>query len=145
MLIMFAHPECPCTRASLEELNQLLAHCQGRLSAAVLFYQPGGLANGWSQASSWKQAKTIPSVRVQSDRDGVEARRFGAETSGFVVLYDAAGKLLFRGGITAARGHEGDNAGLDSIVALVTGQEPLSRETAVFGCTLLDPITAQPN
>src|SRR5207244_13060377 len=27
-LIMFAHPKCPCVRASIGELNRLLAHCQ---------------------------------------------------------------------------------------------------------------------
>src|SRR5580700_5088255 len=26
-LIMFVHPKCPCSRASLEELNRLLAQC----------------------------------------------------------------------------------------------------------------------
>jgi hypothetical protein len=46
--------------------------------------------------------------------------------------------LLFSGGITPARGHEGDSAGSDAIVELVKGRIPSNviREP-VFGCTLL--------
>ena len=29
-LVMFAHPQCPCTRASMEELNRLLARTEGK-------------------------------------------------------------------------------------------------------------------
>ena len=49
------------------------------------------------------------------DDDGAEARRFGAETSGQTLLYDARGALAFSGGITGARGHAGDNAGRASL------------------------------
>ena len=59
---------------------------------------------------SWRSAAAIPGVTVHVDHDGGEARRFGAETSGFVVLYDAHGELLFAGGITTGRGQAGDNA-----------------------------------
>src|SRR5204863_7423488 len=31
-LVMFAHPHCPCTRASVGELALLMAHCQGRVT-----------------------------------------------------------------------------------------------------------------
>src|SRR5437870_11333098 len=43
ILLMFAHPECPCTRASIDELNRLLAHCHGQLVADVMFLQPSSL------------------------------------------------------------------------------------------------------
>src|ERR1700722_5435428 len=42
-LIMFAHPQCPCTRASLEELNRLLARSQGKIPAQVVFFRPAKL------------------------------------------------------------------------------------------------------
>src|SRR5688572_20864684 len=29
-LVMFAHPHCPCTRASIDELNRLLVKCEKR-------------------------------------------------------------------------------------------------------------------
>jgi hypothetical protein len=52
------------------------------------------------------------------------------------VLYDSAGNLLFRGGITSARGHAGDNAGRAAVVSLLTSDEAEGRDTPVFGCPL---------
>src|SRR5450756_1522662 len=39
-LIMFAHPQCSCTRASMEELNRLLARHHGQVTVHVMFIQP---------------------------------------------------------------------------------------------------------
>ncbi|HZE13934.1 MAG TPA: hypothetical protein VE086_09265, partial [Chthoniobacterales bacterium] len=32
-LLMFAHPHCPCTRASIGELAQIMAHAVGKVNA----------------------------------------------------------------------------------------------------------------
>ena len=61
---------------------------------------------------------------------------FHAETSGQTALYDATGNLLFSGGITSARGHEGDNDGRAAVVSLLTSDGAEERETPVFGCPL---------
>jgi hypothetical protein len=52
-----------------------------------------------------------------------------------VVLYNAAGALLFSGGITAARGHEGDNAGREMVLAHLAANDA-GRRAPVFGCPL---------
>src|SRR6266852_2319151 len=36
-LVMFVHPQCPCTAASLGELAIIMAHAQGQLEANVFF------------------------------------------------------------------------------------------------------------
>src|SRR5579859_1171728 len=136
-LVMFAHPQCPCTRASVEELNRLLAQCRGRIAAYVLFFKPGQLPGNWTKTDLKQSAAAIPGVTVRDDPDGMLARTFGAETSGYVLLYDPRGRLLFRGGITAGRGHAGDNAGENAIVSLVAGQSTSLRGTPVYGCSLL--------
>src|SRR5215469_11881826 len=46
-LVMFAHPRCPCTRASIGELALLMAHGQGRLRAHVMFFRPVGSSDAW--------------------------------------------------------------------------------------------------
>src|SRR5438045_118860 len=97
-LLMFAHPRCPCTRASIEELNRLLAKCEGKLDTKVLFFEPKNYPPDWARSSLWKSAAAIPGVVAQADPNGIEARRFGASTSGFVVLYEPKGQLIFRGG-----------------------------------------------
>src|SRR5689334_1415170 len=39
-LILLAHPHCPCTRASVEELDRLMAQAGDRLAVDVLFVTP---------------------------------------------------------------------------------------------------------
>jgi hypothetical protein len=135
-LIMFAHPKCPCTRASISELAELMARCQGQVNAQVVFFRPAGVEKTWAQTDLWQSASVIPGVSVKEDEDGREARMFSAETSGRVVLYDAGGRLIFSGGITAARGHSGDNDGRSAIVELLAHRKPLKDSTPTFGCSI---------
>lgn len=138
-LIMAVHPRCPCTGASLSELEQVLARCQGRVRAHVLFVSPAGTGPEWRETPLWRQAGSIRDVDVTEDGGGLEARRFGIMTSGHALLFDETGALRFSGGITASRGHAGDNAGRASLVALVEGRPPMAHVTAVYGCGLVDP------
>lgn len=135
-LVMLAHPHCPCTVASVGELAQIMARLQGKVATYVLFVKPKEAGRDWEDTNLRRSAEAIPGVKVVFDPDGVEARRFGAETSGHTLLFGADGRLLFSGGITASRGHAGDNAGERAIVALVNNQTPARTQTLVFGCSL---------
>jgi hypothetical protein len=135
-LVLLAHPRCPCTRASLGELAELMAQCQGLVTASVLFYKPAGASDDWVKTELWQSAAAIPGVTVGFDEAGREALRFNSATSGQVVLYDTAGQLLFSGGITGARGHAGANAGRSAIVELLRAGAAERDRTAVFGCAL---------
>lgn len=135
-LVMFLHPRCPCSRATLGELEQLVAHCQGAFSSQVWFIQPEGTDVDWVKTDLWHAAAAIPGVEVCIDPDGAEARRFHALTSGLTLLYDADGGLIFQGGITLARGHAGDNPGRDAIEGLLKQKITHVPSTPVFGCAL---------
>ena len=137
-LVMLAHPHCPCTRASVAELARLLAQVGDRVHAHVLFVRPDGVEDDWEHTDLWRSAARIPGVTVAVDEHGDEARRFGVETSGQIVVYDAAGALLFRGGITASRGHEGDSFGRHRILALLTSHAADRADAPVFGCDLFE-------
>ena len=78
-------------------------------------------------------------MTVQADDDGREARLFHAETSGHTALYGAQGQLIFDGGITVSRGHEGDNDGTEAILALLHDKTPDRAQTPVYGCLILQP------
>jgi hypothetical protein len=135
-LLMFAHPRCPCTRASLEELNRLLAHSQGTAVVHVFFYKPASSSSDWTHTDLWNTAASLPGVSVREDVEGAQAQRFGAETSGDVLLFDPHGQLIFKGGITGSRGHAGDNTGESAILSLLLGQAPAVNSTPVYGCSL---------
>jgi hypothetical protein len=140
-LVVAMHPQCPCSRATVEELAKLMATCHERLNATVLMIRPKGFPRGWEQTDLWRSAAAIPGVTVLADEDGIEARRYGAETSGQALLYSTDGRLLFAGGITDSRGHIGDNAGRSTTESLVINkgvstQPDVVARTPVFGCPL---------
>ena len=135
-LLMFAHPKCPCTRASVGELERLMRDCAGQVQASIIFLQPPGQDDDWHRTDLWQRASSISGADVVCDDNGDECERFSARTSGLVLVYSTDGQLVFRGGITASRGHEGDNAGRQAITALLrTGQAGID-DTKVYGCLL---------
>lgn len=136
-LLVFAHPRCPCTRATVRELEQLLHRAAGTVETTVFFVQPEGYDAAWVQeADLWRLAERIPGVTPYVDVHATEARRFGAITSGQVLFYDATHALQFSGGITASRGHEGDNIGRRAVIDLIHGRSPKHPSPPVFGCVL---------
>ena len=135
-LIFFAHPKCPCTRASIRELSRLMTDVNGKLQAYVIFGKPKDENEEWTETDLRSSAEAIPNVQVLIDEDERETKIFNAQTSGLILLYDRAENLRFDGGITASRGHEGDNAGSRAIFEIVTEDATKTTETAVFGCPL---------
>lgn len=131
-LVMLIHPQCSCTQASLAELAQVMERARGRLNAWVLFVQPQDAPRG----ATWHEAAHLSGVQVGIDPTGAEAARFGALTSGYLVLYDPSGRLRFSGGITGARGHAGENMGRNQLLATLDAATPAPQQHAVFGCPI---------
>jgi hypothetical protein len=138
-LVMLAHPRCDCTRASLAELAELMARMPHRADAFLVFITPPGATEDWGQTELWRRAVHMPGVTAVRDDGGVEAARFGAQTSGQTLLYDASGRLVFDGGTTGARGHVGENAGFDAIAARLGDSARDRASTPVYGCDLFAP------
>lgn len=136
-LVVFVHPQCPCSRATLGELARIVTRCRDRVDVHAVFYAPASEPEAWVRGDLWREAEMIPRVHAVEDSNGAEIRRFGATTSGQVLLYDPHGRLLFSGGITASRGHAGDNYGRDAIVALIENKSRPQRISPVFGCSLM--------
>jgi hypothetical protein len=134
-LLVFIHPFCSCTFATIEELSLLSARLQDATPTIdILCYRPHNSA--WKPNSLWRKAQQLPGARIWWDDDGREARKFGARTSGYVMLYSPQGGLLFDGGVTGSRGHEGTNYGIEQLaVSLNTGRRA-SKSHHVFGCAL---------
>jgi hypothetical protein len=129
-LVLFVDANCPCSRASLTELKRVSARAAPPVATIIV------ISGGTSRAA--EDAAAGPGVRVVIDDRGLETARFGVATSGHALLFDTSGRLLFSGGITHARGHEGDSLGSAAILARIAGTERSRCDTPVFGC----PITS---
>ena len=136
---MFLHPHCPCSGASLEELAVLLSANSHGLRTFVVFCKPDGTPDGWEKTALWQQAVGMKGIDVCWDNQDEERHRFGARTSGQVLLFDQRGHLAYSGGITRARGQVGANPGRSAVEAILRGQSPPSGSGPVFGCPLVDP------
>lgn len=136
-LVALLHPQCPCSRATAAELQRLAARLPDRLAIDVVLLEPPADQAPWDEGSIRAALAGLPEARVYDDPGGVESTRFGARTSGQVLLYDAGGALRFAGGITPARAHEGNTYGADAIVdAALADAEPRTATSPVFGCSL---------
>jgi hypothetical protein len=136
LLVMFVHPHCACSNASVSELAVLMAAVRGRVDARVYGVRVAGADAGWTDTELLHAAERIPGVTVSVDAEGAIARELGASVSGETLLYAADGRRAFRGGLTAARAHEGDNPGRHAVLELLAHPDLPARETPVFGCYL---------
>lgn len=134
-IVVFAHPRCPCSQATVSELARLLTNRQGRVAAVVAVLRPDGAPPGWERTPLWTAAAAIPGATLFADEGGREAAAFGAAVSGQAMLYGVDGALRFAGGLTMARGHAGDNPGRSAVEAWLSGQSA-ALHTPVFGCLL---------
>jgi len=135
-LIVFLHPKCPCSRASVSELADVLSHAEKLPKVYLVFVRPSSMGADWSHTTLWREGAKIPDVTIVDDFTGIEARAFHAGTAGRTLLYDERGILRFDGGVTASRGHAGSNPGSRSLLALLGSKDPERSTWPVFGCPL---------
>lgn len=135
-LVMFAHPKCPCSEASLEELKVVLTRRREEIKSTICFFAPEGVPEDWAQTGLVRAARDIPSLNVVVDRKGTITAKFGALTSGQILMFDGRGHRIFAGGITGSRGHAGDNRGRSLVLALAKNEVCGAGLTPVYGCAL---------
>jgi hypothetical protein len=141
-LLVFIHPRCPCSAATIRELERITARVGSRLQTFVVFWYPTRSAKDWTKSALREYAAKVPDLRCIDDFGGATTRRFGVTTSGQALMYSPDRQLLFAGGITKSRGHSGDNAGSDVVQAIVQAGGSASLVpicSDVFGCSLIDP------
>ena len=136
-LVIFAHPRCSCSRATIGELERLMPTLKDKALVSIFFVQPEKQDLNWVKTALFERAQQIPGVQVFIDKNLKEARFFDAKTSGQTFFYNQQGQLLFSGGITPSRGHMGDSQGRELILKWVSDQTgPTLGRTPVFGCAL---------
>jgi hypothetical protein len=117
-------------------LAKILTRAPNSADVTVLFYTPTAAAtNDWANSPMLEECRQM-NCRIRPDPDGRLAASLGSLNSGTVVLYDGHGRLRYTGGITAARGHEGDNPGERAIVEILMGTRESCSSMPVFGCPI---------
>lgn len=141
ILAMFVHPQCPCTRATLGELARLQHDLRG-FDTQFYFFAPADEPAHWAETDLWKHASSLSNHPIRIDREGTLAKQLGAHTSGHCVLVAPGGQIRYSGGLTSARGHEGDNHGRTQLEQILNGEqnERTLVQFPVFGCPIHTPI-----
>ncbi len=133
--MFFAHPHCPCTRAGFGKLDEALAALPVKPTVYVVLSSDGSPTDD-QPSENRRRAEAIEGAQRRIDHQGIEAIRFGAATSGFVLFYDATGRLRFAGGLTAERGGEQSSEFESSFVQAIQNPKFPLVSTPVFGCGL---------
>lgn len=129
-VVMAAHGSCPCTRASLLALREVLPDHPSRPLLRIVRMDPV------TEPSLWQAALAgFDAVEVLTDPEAIQLRAAGFATSGEVHVIDPLGRLRFYGGVTPARGHGGSCPGLRAVDATLRGGSFAS--APVFGCPLV--------
>jgi hypothetical protein len=138
-LLLALHPRCPCSRATVRELAKILTRAPNTCDVTVLMYKPADEPDRWMDGVLLDDCRRM-ACQIRADPEGRLAAALGRLTSGGVVLYDAEGRLRYQGGITASRGHEGDNAGERGVIEILRGRRLSQKSMPVFGC----PVQSAP-
>jgi hypothetical protein len=135
-LIVMLHPQCPCSRATLGNLERAMPELQDKTQVHLVFVHRD-TEDRRDDNALLRIAKAIPGTEIFQDQAGRETELFGVLTSGETLLYSREGTLLFHGGITFGRSHEGGNPGLSAIVEFIQHGVANRSSTSVFGCALM--------
>ncbi|RMH26478.1 MAG: RedB protein [Planctomycetota bacterium] len=138
-VVLAAHPRCPCTRATADELESALAGIGTPHELVVLAFQPPD-NDRFADTGVIRRLGKRPDARIIPDPDARLSARFGGLTSGWVTVYDPSGALRFAGGITPTRAHTGPNTGSAAVRALLSGAPAPAPAAPVYGC----PLTNDP-
>lgn len=137
-LVMFVHPRCPCTVASVGELRRITGGLSQTPHLHLIVLQPLEHDEHWQNNDLVNQARQLPQADVHWDQGGKIAQLFGAKTSGQVLLFNPQGQCLYRGGITGLRGQEGPSREGDVLYGCIASGRQADHDYPVFGCALQD-------
>ena len=154
--LVFLHPQCSCSAATLEAVARLVGLCEDRIDWTLVVRadseDPGFAARGGLTRRISRLVEGLHNVDRFVDENGREAGRFGVGTSGHTFLF-AAGtyELIAQGGLTPTRGHFGETSMWGAICrsAGVSRSEAERRaaldgtlDSPVFGCEI-EPVTVE--
>ena len=142
--VVCLHPRCPCSDATADALIEAVGTATDA-DVYVLFTVPETAADEWTQTELVERLRRVKGLRCVFDRGGRRSAILGAKASGQAFIYDAAGRLVFTGGLTPGRGERGDSLGLAAMRDMLAGHshDGPTAQAPVFGCGLVCPAVAK--
>jgi uncharacterized iron-regulated protein len=128
-LVLLAHPQCSCTRASLDELGEALARAGTRPRTYVLFLKPEAFSIGWEMFDQMQQASLDA-----WDRGAISLRELFRDTGfdrGWAVYSQIYGKIL-ETAQRSGRNNVALNAPPDLVRKVARGQSLSRQEKALL-------------
>ncbi len=136
--VMGIHPKCPCSLATVGNLERLFRYIEEPFHITALVRQDP--LSDESKSKVVRRLSKLPQVSIFFDERGETAAKFGMLTSGDSRIYNRSGELIFAGGITINRSHEGWSPGASLILEQMSKGSKKSVELPVFGCNIQDRI-----
>nr|WP_255713060.1 RedB [Rhodopirellula sp. JC740] len=136
-VVFFYHPHCPCTRATVRTWERLIATSSTQPKIFAYAYRPADVNDQWVESDLTDAIRKLGDVDVIADAGGDACRRFGVTTSGHLLVYGVNGELKFSGGITSARGHEGESQAGSAFIKQINLQSTAQTHWPVFGCAVV--------
>lgn len=137
-VFLFYHPHCPCTLATARNLERLRSAIKVPVSIHAYAFCPSAAAVQWIESETTRTLQGIEDLTVFPDYGGQKCREYGALTSGQVCVYSPAGQLVFSGGLSSGRGHEGENISTRHFIEQLNDQTKSNCiYQPVFGCHIL--------
>ena len=140
-ILLFYHPHCPCTSSTVANLTQLRQELKKPFRLVAFAYCPTKEADSWIESEITDSLRQIPNIVIRIDRGGSSAQSFEIVTSGHCLVYNETGHLIFSGGLTPLRGHQGQSRSGEYFVESVNSRvEKTNLNWPVFGCKILGGI-----
>jgi len=137
ILILVYHPHCPCTASTVRNLERISSALSIHPHVVAFAYCPVGTSDSWIDSSITRQLVRM-GADVLVDRGGDYCSQLGTVTSGHILVYDDGMSLVFSGGITPGRGHEGTCPASSDLFQRVNGHSGETIQWPVYGCPIID-------
>ncbi len=141
-IVFFYHPHCPCTRATIRNIERALTNCLCNPRIIAFAFIPEGKSESWIESDTTRKLRTFKGTQVYPDQAGLITRKFRVVTSGHILVYDRDKQLVFSGGVTSSRGHEGTCNAIEAFLHAANGEVHSSIEYPAFGCSIVDENSA---
>ena len=136
-LLLFLHPHCPCTKATIKNLDSVLNTSPDTVNFYAVAFCPLDETEQWVQSPIMNTLIEDLDAKVIIDHGSEISSAFGIKCSGHILLYSDRGELQFDGGITSSRGHEGYCLPQNDLQKILSNDAEQPVHWPVFGCPLV--------